>query len=201
MEFNIFLFNNFETLDIFGPIEIFGRNKSHKLKYYSVDGGLVVSSQGVKVYTEKIKYANKNGILVLPGGMGTRELVKDNEFLNILKELGEKSEYCLSICTGSAVFAKAGLLDGKKATSNKKAFQWVKTMSDKTEWIEKARWVICDKYYTSSGVSAGMDMELGFISDIYGIDHARKIAKDIEYIWNEDKDNDEFALDFSYSKS
>ena len=194
MEFNILLFNDFESLDIFGPIEVFGVNKNHIIKYYSVNGGAVVSRQGAKIYTEKIENANKNGILVLPGGMGTRKLVKDNNFLNILKDIGEKAEYCLSICTGSAVFAKAGLLDGKKATSNKMAFEWVKTMSDKTEWIEKARWVVCDKYYTSSGVSAGIDMALGFISDIYGIDNARKIAKSIEYVWNEDKDNDEFVL-------
>lgn len=59
MEFNIFLFNNFETLDIFGPIEIFGRDKSNKIKYYSLNGVVAVSSQGVKVYTEKIEYANK----------------------------------------------------------------------------------------------------------------------------------------------
>ena len=55
-------------------------------------------------------------------------------------------------------------------------------MSDKTIWIEKARWVVSGKYYTSSGVSAGIDMALGFIEDLYGLKNAEDIAKNIEYV-------------------
>lgn len=126
--------------------------------------------------------------------MGTRKLVEDNNFLEALKEIADSAEYCISICTGSAVFAKAGLLDGKKATSNKRALDWVKTMSDKTEWVHKARWVVSGKYYTSSGVSAGIDMALGFMADLYGIDLAKRIAQGIEYVWNSDKDKDDFYI-------
>jgi transcriptional regulator GlxA family with amidase domain len=61
-------------------------------------------------------------------------------------------------------------------------------------WVKKARWAIDGKYYTSSGVSAGMDMTLGFIRDIHGIDLARKIAYEIEYTWQENKEVDEFYL-------
>jgi transcriptional regulator GlxA family with amidase domain len=61
-------------------------------------------------------------------------------------------------------------------------------------WIKKARWTVDGKYYTSSGVSAGMDMTLGFIRDGYGIDLARKIAYEIEYTWQENKEVDEFYL-------
>lgn len=192
MNINIFLFDKFETLDIFGPIEILARNKNHQLFYYSLNGGIVTSAQGTKVYTESIKSANKKGVLVVPGGQGTRELVNDDKFLNTLKSIAIESEYCLSICTGSALFAKAGLLNGRRATSNKLAFQWVKATSDKTIWVEKARWVVDGKYYTSSGVSAGMDMSLGFIEDLYGTVEAENIAKNIEYIWNRNKEEDLF---------
>lgn len=59
--------------------------------------------------------------------------------------------------------------------------------------MEKARWVADRKYYTSSGISAGIDMTLGFVSDRFGKDKAIKIANDMEYIWNDDCTNDIFA--------
>ncbi len=66
-------------------------------------------------------------------------------------------------------------------------------MNESVLWQENARWVVADKYYTSSGVSAGMDMALGFIADQLGKNTAEKIASDIEYIWNDDLNNDQFA--------
>jgi transcriptional regulator GlxA family with amidase domain len=195
MNVNIMLFDNFETLDIFGPVEILFREKNHVLKYYSLNGGVVTSAQGTKIETENIQTADNKGILVLPGGLGTRTLVNDKEFLMVLKTIGEQASFCLSICTGSALFAKAGLLDGKSATSNKKAIDWVMSTSDKVKWLKKARWVVDGKFYTSSGVSAGMDMALGFIKDQYGEVSAEKIARDIEYVWNANKDEDFFAVE------
>jgi transcriptional regulator GlxA family with amidase domain len=111
----------------------------------------------------------------------------------MLNEAAEQSCYCLSICTGSALLAKAGLLDGKKATSNKKAFNWVTSINSNVNWINNARWVVDGKYYTSSGVSAGMDMALGFIKDCFGEQDAVEIANQIEYIWNSDCSKDIFS--------
>jgi len=85
------------------------------------------------------------------------------------------------------------LLDGKNATSNKKAFEWVKSINSNVNWIKKARWVVDGKYYTSSGVSAGMDMTLGFIRDCFDEQTAIEIANHIEYIWNSDCSKDLFA--------
>ena len=101
---------------------------------------------------------------------------------------------CLAICTGSALLAKTGLMDGRRATSNKRAFDWVKSVNSKVDWLPKARWVIDGKFYTSSGVSAGIDMSLGFISDIFGTNTAEEIANSIGFVWNSDKDNDLFTL-------
>lgn len=193
MDINILLFNNFETLDAFGPAEILGKIDGFKLDYYSLHGGEVKSSQNISVVTKKISDAKKNGVLVVPGGMGTRTLVNDLDFINTLREALEEAKYCLSICTGSALLAKTGILDGKRATSNKIAYDWAKSNSLEVEWIRKARWVVDGKFYTSSGVSAGMDMTLGFISDLFSEDFARDVARRIEYIWNSDKDVDPFA--------
>ena len=60
-------------------------------------------------------------------------------------------------------------------------------------WIKKARWVVDGKYYTSSGVSAGIDMAFGFLKDMYGLDFAKNVAFQIEYSWQEDKDFDNFS--------
>ncbi|MCI1750208.1 DJ-1/PfpI family protein [Megasphaera cerevisiae] len=190
---NLFLFEGFETLDIFGPVEILGQIQTYTLHYYSLTGGIVANAQGVQVVTEPIEQANPYGILVIPGGMGTRRLVDDKEAIRIIGKIAVSAAFCLSICTGSAVLGKAGVLDGKQATSNKQALGWVKSIAKQVIWIEKARWVVDGKFYTSSGVSAGMDMTLGFIKDRFGEIKAQDIANHIEYIWNTDSTEDRFA--------
>ena len=88
---------------------------------------------------------------------------------------------------------KTGLLKGKRATGNKLAFEWI-CNSSSAVWIKKARWINDGKFYSSSGVSAGMDMVLGFIRDIHGGKTAQDVCRYIEYIWNDDAENDPFAV-------
>ena len=191
---NFFVFEAFETLDLFGVVEIFGRLQDrYNLNYYSMEGGLVKSSQGVEMMTQPITHLTNGGILILPGGKGTRILVNDHEWIERLKQISLTETNVLTVCTGAALLAKTGLLNGKKATSNKRAFEWVKSVNESVLWQENARWVVADKYYTSSGVSAGMDMALGFIADQLGKNTAEKIASDIEYIWDDDLNNNQFA--------
>lgn len=194
MDINFLLFDGFETLDLFGPVEILSRVEDFKVAYYSVNGGVVESAQHTKIVTENIGKSDMRGVLVIPGGRGTRELVNNEQFIKQLSTYGKEAKYCLSICTGSALLARAGLLNWKKATSNKKALDWVETTSHKTSWKRCARWVKDGNIYTSSGVSAGMDMALGFVSDLFGPEKALQIADDIEYIWNKDMENDWFAI-------
>ncbi|HEX2937523.1 MAG TPA: DJ-1/PfpI family protein, partial [Ruminiclostridium sp.] len=131
---------------------------------------------------------------IIPGGQGTRTLVSDIGFCKSLLEIAEQSRFCLTICTGSALLAKTGLIDGRKATSNKRSFEWVKSTNQKVDWQSSARWVADGKYYTSSGVSAGIDMALGFVADQFGADKAKEIAYNIEYVWNSDKTADQFSV-------
>lgn len=192
MNVNFLLFNDFETLDAFGPVEILAQDEAHQLHFYSLSGGLISSSQGVKVWTQPSVNMTTGGILVVPGGLGTRSLVHDELFIFALKGFAQDADYCLSICTGSALLAKAGVLDGFRATSNKKAFEWAVSVSDGPIWVRKARWIVDGKFYTSSGVSAGMDMALGFMADVYGREKAEAIARDIEYCWNSHPEDDPF---------
>lgn len=193
MDVNILLFPDFETLDAFGPVEVLGYIEEYRLRYVSMTGGTIRSKQGIDVLTEAVEEIDPYGILLVPGGQGTRALVNDADFVMHLAALATKSRYCLTVCTGSALLAKTGLLDYKRATSNKKAFEWVASINARVRWAGSARWVSDQKYYTSSGVSAGIDMVLGFISEQFGAGKAQEIAEYIEYIWNADPDDDPFA--------
>jgi putative intracellular protease/amidase len=194
MDINCLLFNGFETLDVFGPVEVFSKIDEYNIKYFSIDGGNIISSQNTQIITENINEMDVNGILIIPGGKGTRTLVNDVSFIEKLTYIAEKSKWCLTICTGSALLAKTRLLDNCNATSNKMAFEWVKNNGKNVNWIHKARWVVDKKYYTSSGISAGIDMSIGFILDQFGEEKVKEITKIMEYKWENNKDNDPFAL-------
>src|SRR6266498_2495918 len=127
MNVAVLLFEDFETLDVFGPVEILGRLKQdYQISFYSIPGGLVNNNHGVSIQTKNIDdLKNGTDIFLIPGGYGTRKEVENILLLNKIREISYASKFVLSVCTGSALLARAGLLDGKKATSNKKAFDWV----------------------------------------------------------------------------
>jgi len=195
MNVGILVFDEFESLDAFGPAEIFGRLKEqYKVTFYSQAGGSVRNSHGVEIITQILGNNIKDlEIFLIPGGYGTRKEVDNRRLIDLIRQVSESARYTLTVCTGSALLAKTGLLDGKKATSNKRAFSWAITCGPDVQWIKKARWTIDGKYYTSSGVSAGMDMTLGFLSDLHGEAFAREVARQIEFDWQENKDDDKFC--------
>ncbi len=194
IKFNVILFNNFETLDAFGPVEVVGKlDKLYEIEYFSENGGIVKSSQNVGVETLPISKIAETGVILIPGGFGTRREVDNQMLIKHIKELSIQAQFVLTVCTGSALLAKTGLIKNHKATTNKLAFDWVIEQDKEVQWIRKARWIHDGKYYTSSGVSAGIDMTLGFVGDRYGIEIADKISKGMEYIWNRDKENDPFS--------
>lgn len=193
MQADIVLFDDFETLDVFGPAEIFGRSPHYTLNYCSLSGGVITSSQGAQIITTVFE-PEKTVLMLVPGGQGTRRLVSDEGMLAALRTAAQHAQWCLSVCTGSALLAAAGVLDGRRATSNKRAWQWVTSLSAQVNWVKKARWCADGRFYTSSGVSAGTDMALAFIADRHGETAAEEIAQHIEYRWHNDAGDDPFAV-------
>jgi transcriptional regulator GlxA family with amidase domain len=191
----VVLFTDFETLDVFGPVEVLGRlTEQFNPEFYSMNGGIVISAQKVRVETLPFSDLHSESyILLIPGGIGIRYLLRDSNFINKISELSKTAEYIMTVCTGSTLFSKTGLLDGKKATSNKRVFSWTTKGSPNVQWIKKARWVRDGNIYTSSGVSAGIDMTLGFISDLFGRELAKQQSNEIEYDWEEDSQCDPFS--------
>ncbi|QIV95937.1 DJ-1/PfpI family protein [Allofrancisella inopinata] len=195
LEIVTILYDEFETLDVFGPIEVLGSFKNDfKPNYYSINGGIVTSSQAVEINTKDFsKITSNDYVLFVPGGMGTRQLIHNKKLITELTRLANNAKYIFTVCTGSSLFSQTKLLDGKKATSNKKALNWTKSIAADVIWIDKARWIKDGNIYTSSGVSAGIDMSLGFVADLLGYEVAKQKSIEIEYNWYEDSNIDPFA--------
>ena len=192
-DIKILLFEDFETLDAMGPVEVFGElPQSYQITCSSLSGGVISSSHNVSIVTQPITEADD--ILLIPGGNGVRTLVNNEEYIASLRKLCETAQHVLSVCTGSVLLAKTGLLEGRRATSYKVNFDWAASHGENVAWQRCARWTVDGKYRTSSGISAGIDMALGFVSDMHNRETALKIARNIEYVWNECMDNDPFAV-------
>ena len=195
LQIGTLLFPGFELLDVFGPLEMFGLLGDRvQLSMLAEQVGEVRSAQGPRsVADATLADVSDLDVLLIPGGRGTRRLVEKPGFLEQLRERSRRSRHTASVCTGSALLARAGLLDGKRATTNKLSFDWVRTQGPAVNWVQKARWVEDGRFYTSSGVSAGMDMTLGLIGDLFDRTVSLEVARHAEYIWNEDKSDDPFA--------
>jgi len=188
------LYDDFELLDLYGPLEMFG-NLKPEIKIITVAGkvGAVPSFQGPQTMAE-FDYQNcpPLDLLLLPGGMGTVRELDNPAILSFLKEQVPSAKVTMSVCSGSWILAKAGLLDGRRATSNKVYFKMATQQSDRVDWVPEARWVEDGPVFTSSGVSAGIDMALAVIASLYGEDKAMEIANYTEYVWNKNPEEDPF---------
>jgi transcriptional regulator GlxA family with amidase domain len=132
-------------------------------------------------------------VMLVPGGIGTRREVNNTKLLEWFVRRAAEAEIVTSICTGAALLARAGLLDGHRATTNKLSFKWVTEQGPAVEWIKQARWVEDGKFATSSGVSAGIDMTLALIAKLAGVETAEQVAIRMEYEWHRDPQWDPFA--------
>ena len=125
-------------------------------------------------------------VIMVPGGAGARNLNGTQPAVDWLRERMDDPEldYMMTVCTGASLLARTGKMAGKNATTNKAAFNWVKSVehADEVNWIAKARWVVDGNLWTSSGVSAGTDMTLAWIEHMYGRNKSEEIRIGME--WN-----------------
>jgi transcriptional regulator GlxA family with amidase domain len=189
------LFDGFELLDVFGPLEIFGMIPDRfTMSLVGPVAGSVRSAQGPQAIADcSYLDAPPAHVVLVPGGIGNRSLLSDRTFLAWLAEWASGAELIASVCTGSVMLACAGLLKGHRATSNKRLFSWASGHGDDVEWVPTARWVEDHNRWTSSGYAAGMDMALAIVARLHGEPLARQIAHDIEMEWHSDSTRDPFA--------
>ena len=150
------LYEGFELLDLFGPLEMFG-NVGPGLRIATVAerAGPVRSAQGPSaVARHAFADCPALDLLLVPGGFGSVPQLENEGLLDFLRKRSGGARAVLSVCSGSALLARAGLLDGRRATSNKQYFSLARAQGPSVEWVEAARWVEDGPFFTSSGVSA-----------------------------------------------
>src|SRR5688572_2254224 len=125
MQIGAVVFDRFELLDLFGPLEMFGLLEERaRITVLAEKQGATRSSSGPCALAEAtMASCDRLDVLLIPGGIGTRQEMKRQEFLTELKRLSEASQIVATVCTGSLLLAATGLLDGHKATSNKRVFE------------------------------------------------------------------------------
>jgi|TARA_B110000444_G_scaffold217191_1_gene216060 putative intracellular protease/amidase len=194
MRLGAVFYNDFELLDAYGPLEMFGAlGDEIKIVTIAEQAGPVSSSAGPKTIADYgFDDAPELDLILLPGGIGTIPELSNEAMLTFLKTRAAKSQITMSVCTGSALLAKAGLLDGLAATTNKMFFELARSQSDQVDWQEAARWVDAGRYVTSSGVSAGTDMALAVIQRLFGPEAAQNVVNYTEYQWHQDAAKDPF---------
>ena len=188
------LYKGFELLDLYGPLEMFGNLKPQvEILTVAESVGPVASFQGPQSIADfDYQTCPALDLILVPGGFGTIQELENQVILSFLKERVPSAHVTMSVCSGSWLLAKAGLLDGRRATSNKFYFKMATQQSNRVQWVSEARWVEDGSVFTSSGVSAGMDMSLAVIASLFGEDKANEIANYTEYVWHKDPEEDPF---------
>jgi len=169
------LFEGFTVLDVYGPVQAFAscrvvqpdgkRRPFFEVFSMAAEAGRVKAGEGPASWAEwSFEKAPDYDILLIPGGFGTRAAVADQSLVERLAAASRRARVTTTVCTGSALLARTGLLDGRPATSNKIAWDWVIQQGPRVLWKRKARWVDDGDVLTSSGVSAGIDMALSLIA-------------------------------------
>ena len=202
LDIGVVLYDGAEPLDVFGPLEMWMNAGPENIRVHLIAEqkrpiALTTTSypkaQAPMLLAQySFEEAPELDVLMVPGGIGTLVEVDNTRMIGFLKRTASKVAVVTSVCTGSALYAKAGLLEGVKATGNKVFFDYI-TNQGKADWQLEARWVESGRYVTSSGISAGIDMSLAVIARFFGVDAARMIAASTEYEWNEDADRDPFS--------
>ncbi|KAI9158052.1 Isonitrile hydratase [Paramyrothecium foliicola] len=216
------LFPGFTALDVFGPLNVFNtlsiKNHmtlsmlSYDMNPVSVERHIVGeesygnTGNGASPFftqyvlpTHTFDDAPDLDVIIVPGGSGTRNMTSTQPAVDWLTQrLGnsdcEWPDYMMTVCTGTALLARTGKIGGRNATTNKAAFGWVKNQTGAADvnWVAKARWVVDGKLWTSSGVSAGVDMTLAWVEHEYGknvSDHSKLMME-----WNHlEQEDDPFA--------
>ncbi|KII87074.1 hypothetical protein PLICRDRAFT_112887 [Plicaturopsis crispa FD-325 SS-3] len=202
------LFGGIDPTVLSGPYGtlLFGENLpkySIEITYFShsldpvkpLSGAPMIPS---KTYSDALASGEQFDLVLVPGGLQTPQQV-DPSLLLFLKKQAPGAKHVLTVCTGSWILSATGVLDGRRATTNKAWFKKVveATKDVPVEWVAKARWVVDEhddkKIWTSSGVTAGMDLGNAFLEYLVGKEHAEILRNGIE-LNARAQDDDPFAV-------
>lgn len=191
----ILIFDNVEVLDFAGPFEVFSRTRlvpgaksrrsedSAPFRVFTVakTRDPVTATGGLGVLPAYgFADAPRIDILVVPGGLGSRPLLQDEETLAWIRETAAAARRVTAVCAGALLLGKIGLLDGKRATTHWAALDQLESVAP-AALVDRERRVIDDGIITSAGVAAGIDMAFYLVETLHGREVADETARYIEY--------------------
>ena len=191
----IFIFDGVEVLDFAGPFEVFSRTRlvpgtesrrsedSAPFEVFTIAATRepVRATGGLRVVPHHdFASAPRVDLLVIPGGFGTRPLLEDNATLDWIRRTAASARTVTSVCTGSLLLARAGLLAGRRATTHWGALDLLAGI-DPTVTVDREARVVTDGIVSSAGVAAGIDMAFAVVEQICGRAVADETAHYIEY--------------------
>jgi transcriptional regulator GlxA family with amidase domain len=184
----ILIFDEVEILDFCGPFEVFaitGRGREQKpFDVFTVaeKSEAVTTSNGLSVNPRHTTGdCPPADILIVPGGIGSRREMLNQTLIDWIKETAGRAELTLSVCTGSLLLAKAGLLDGASATTHWAAMDLLREVAPRATVCPDKQFVDNGRVMTSAGISAGIDLSLYAVAKLLGEDEASKTARWMEY--------------------
>ena len=216
LRIGIFVFNSFEPLDVWGFVQAFtiarfiGTSYSDPPPYPfeivfitnetnpGIPGAVpqpVKSYNGPRVAPDIFRddaLGEAIDLLMIPGGAGTGDLLLSSDPTSVealvawVRAMDARVSFMTSVCTGAAILARAGVLDGQPAATNHQAFAWVSSFGPRVLWDNVSRWVDAGRYVTSAGTSAGTDMALYLVARLTGRAVAEAAALAAEYDWHRD---------------
>jgi putative intracellular protease/amidase len=180
MDIAILLYDRFTALDAVGPYEVLSRLPGARVTFVAERAGAVQTDTRRLTLQAEASLAELAApdLVLVPGGPGQAELMQDGPVHEWLRAADATSTWTASVCTGSLILAAAGLLAGRRATSNWQALEELRALGVE---VVAERVVIDGKYATCAGVSAGIDMALRLAAEIAGPRVAQAIQLGIEY--------------------
>jgi transcriptional regulator GlxA family with amidase domain len=187
----ILVFDEAEVLDVAGPFEVFsvaGRRDEldpFRVSLIAERAGPVRMRNGFVVQPHfTIADAPTIDLLLIPGGYGTRRELHNAGLIEWIRTTAVRAELVLSVCTGSLLLGKAGLLDGLGAVTHHGAVGLLREIAPTARLLPRERFVDNGRIVTSAGVSAGIDMSLHVVGRLLGTELAQEAAQYMEYHWD-----------------
>jgi transcriptional regulator GlxA family with amidase domain len=184
----ILVFEDVEVLDFAGPFEVFAvtdelrQQAAFNVLTVGVGAGPIRARNGLKVLPDAtIADCPPPGILVVPGGAGTRALLRNDVLLNWIHERSQAAEVTLSVCTGALLLGRLGLLDGLRATTHHEVLEPLRALAPRAIVDPGSRFHDNGRIVTAAGISAGIDASLHLVGRLLGDDAATATAAYMEY--------------------
>lgn len=179
MKITIFLFDGFTALDVTGPYEVLVRMPGAEIFFTGLETKTYSDPYALKIHADySINEIHETDILLIPGGSGIDSIIQNSEVIGWIKAIDKTTKFTTSVCSGSLLLARAGLLDNKNCATH-----WMRReqLAEYKVNVLKKRYVHDGKILTSAGVSAGIDMALYLAAKLFGDNVAKMIQLGVEY--------------------